>query len=150
MLTDLGRLHPTRMTGDEPFRASSTVLDFDLLDFWQWSYSDLVSNITRSAFAEYVVARALGVDIEPIRDQWAAYDLVTPDGIKVEVKSSAFLQSWHQEKLSSVSFLTPKTKALIPGSNKYAKEAVRHADVYVFAVLAHKDKATVDPIDVTH
>jgi hypothetical protein len=66
-------------------------LDFDLLSFWQWSASDLLSNATRGTVAEYLVARALDADPEGIRDEWAAYDLKTKDGVKVEVKSAAYL-----------------------------------------------------------
>ena len=148
MPANLGRLRPKRMTGAEPFRAGSTVLDFDLLSFWQWSCSDLVSNATRGVLAEYLVARALGI-VDGIRDEWAAYDLITPEGIKVEVKSAAFLQSWHQEKLSAISFRTPKTRAWDPETNILNDKSQRQADVYVFALLFHKDKATVDPQDVT-
>lgn len=136
MSTSLGRLRPRRMTGDEPFRAGSTVLGFDLLGFWQWSCSDLVSNATRGVLAEYIVARALGI-VEGVRDEWAAYDLITPEGIKIEVKSAAFLQAWHQEKSSSISFRTPKTKAWNSETNALSDTARRQADVYVFALLSH-------------
>jgi hypothetical protein len=148
MPVDLGRLRPKRMTGAEPFRAGSTALDFDLLSFWQWSRSDLLSNAARGVLAEYLVARALGV-VDGIRDEWAAYDLIMPEGIKVEVKSAAFLQSWHQEKLSAISFRTPETKAWDPETNVLGDKSQRQADVYVFALLFHNDKATVDPQDVT-
>jgi len=30
-------------------------------DFWQWAYSDLLSNRNRSVFAEYIAGVALGV-----------------------------------------------------------------------------------------
>jgi hypothetical protein len=148
MPVDFGRLRPKRMTGAEPFRAGSTAQDFDLLSFWQWSRSDLLSNATRGVLAEYLVARALGV-VDGIRDEWAAYDLITPEGIKVEVKSAAFLQSWHQEKLSAISFRTPETKAWDPETNVLGDKSQRQADVYVFALLFHKNKATVDSMDVT-
>jgi len=148
MPANLGRLRPKRMTGAEPFRAGSMALDFDLLSFWQWNCSDLVSNATRGVLAEYLVARALGI-VDGIRDEWAAYDLITPEGIKVEVKSAAFLQSWHQEKLSVISFRTPKTRAWDSETNILSEKRQRQADVYVFALLSNKDKATVDPLDVT-
>lgn len=148
MPVDFGRLPPKRMTGAEPFHAGSTALDFDLLSFWQWCRSDLLSNAARGVLAEYLVARALGV-VDGIRDEWAAYDLITPEGIKVEVKSAAYLQSWHQEKLSAISFRTPKTRAWDPETNVLGDKSQRQADVYVFALLFHRNKATADPMDVT-
>ncbi|MDO8479647.1 MAG: hypothetical protein Q7W02_26315 [Candidatus Rokubacteria bacterium] len=144
----LGRLTTTRKTGAGRFHEHGKEIGFDLLSFWQWSTSDLVSNVTRGRLAEYVVARALGMASEGVRDEWAAFDLVTPSGIKVEVKSAAHVQSWHQRALSPVSFVVPKTLAWDADTNVQAREARRQADVYVFALLAHVDKATIDPLDL--
>ena len=146
---DLSGVIPTRKSGGEQFRNAGRPLSFDVLSFWQWSTSDLLSNTTRGILAEYLVARALDVGADGVREEWAAFDLMTRDGIKVEVKSAAYLQSWHQTKLSSVSFRTPKTRAWDPKTNGHSEVATRHADVYVFALLAHKDKRTVDPLDVS-
>jgi hypothetical protein len=65
-----------------------------LLDFWQWAYSDLLSNTNRGRLAEFIVARALSLGLTDVRIEWDAVDLVTPTGVKVEVKSAAYLQSW--------------------------------------------------------
>ena len=149
MKSDLAQILATRKSGRERFRDGANELDFDLLSFWQWSTSNLLSNATRGIIAEYIVARALDADFEGVRDEWAAYDLSTKDGIKVEVKSSAFLQSWYQDRLSRVSFVVPRTRAWDPSTNAMNELAVRQADVYVFALLAHQDKQTVEPLDVS-
>ena len=52
------RLHPARKTGAEPFTAGETPLGFAVLDFWQWSNSNLVGNALRGHIAEFLVARA--------------------------------------------------------------------------------------------
>lgn len=82
------------------------------------------------------------------RSEWTAYDLSTEDGIKVEVKSAAFVQSWHQDRLSTIQFQVRKTQAWDPATNRYNQERRRQADVYVFALLAHQDKLSIDPLDV--
>lgn len=143
------RIPPTRKSGRERFRDGADQLDFDLLSFWQWSASDLLSNATRGIVAEYLVARALDAEPGGVRDEWAAYDLLTKEGTKVEVKSAAYLQSWYHEKLSRISFLVPKTRAWDSSTNRMAEKAARQADVYVFALLAHQDKQKVDPLDVS-
>ncbi len=148
MSSSLGRRMAKRKTGMEPFCDGQEKLSYDVLSFWQWSMSDLLSNITRGILAEYLVARALGIGAESVRDEWAAFDLLTPDGIKVEVKSAAYLQSWHQTRLSAISFLTPRTRGWDPDTNVQSDVPLRQADVYVFALLAHRDKATVNPTDV--
>ncbi len=86
------------------------MLEFDLLSFWQWSASDLLSNATRGVLAEYLVARALS-DRASVRVEWDAFDAVTENGVRVEVKSSAYLQSWRQAKLSRITFSTRPTLA---------------------------------------
>ena len=117
-------------------------------DYWQWAYSDIIGNTDRGALAEYIVAIALGTTA-PARNCWAPYDLETPTGIRVEVKSSAYLQSWFQKRPSSPGFGIRKTLAWDPATNEYDQEKRRHADVYVFCLLAHqKDKATLNPLDL--
>ena len=145
---NLGRLTIRRKTGHELFHTNGQALGFDLLSFWQWTASDLVSNATRGRLAEYIVAQALGLATADVREEWAAFDLQTPSGIKIEVKSAAYVQSWHQAKLSPIMFVVPKTRAWDAVTNVQAREARRQADVYVFALLAHMDKTTIDPLNV--
>ena len=93
------------------------------------------------------MAQALGL-ATGVRAERDAYDLVTSAGLKVEVKSSAYLQSWFHEKLSAIGFGIRPTFVWASDTNELATERRRQADVYVFCVLAHKDKTTVDPLDV--
>ena len=117
-------------------------------DYWQWAYSDIIGNTDRGALAEFIVAKALGTTA-PVRNGWAPYDLETPTGIKVEVKSSAYLQSWFQKRPSSPGFGIRKTLAWDPTTNEYDEEKRRQADVYVFCLLAHQeDKSTLNPLDL--
>jgi hypothetical protein len=148
MADTLGRLTIARRTGREPFHRAGQPLGFDVLGFWQWSASDLVSNAARGVLAEYLVAKAVGVDTARVRDGWASYDLQTPAGVRIEVKSAAYLQSWRQAKPSAILFSTRPVRAWDPETNELAAEPRRHADVYVFALHAHRDKATLDPLDV--
>ena len=148
-MNELGPIELKRQKGDEPFHSKGRELGFDLLSFWQWSSSDIVSNATRGALAEYLVAQALGIAEDSIREEWASYDLKSLDGMRVEVKSSAYIQSWHQDQLSRISFRVPKTRAYDRHTNRLSKNARRQADVYVFALLAHTDQRTLDPLNVS-
>lgn len=147
-MSDLGALDIHRLSGNEPFRTSNEVLDTKLLSFWQWGFSDLVSNSTRGYLAEYIVALSLGVHEKEARIEWAPYDLCTPDGIKVEVKSSSYIQSWHQNCLSAITFRVPKTKSWDRNTGQESETASRQADVYVFALLANTDQSTLDPLNL--
>jgi hypothetical protein len=137
-----------RRTGLEPLHANGRPLPSTLLDFWQWSVSDLVSNATRGVLAEFVVATALGIDVTGVRSEWDPFDLTSGTGAKIEVKSAAYVQSWHQAKHSTISWRTPRTYLIDPLSNRQSAERRRQADVYVLALLEHKDKSTIDPLNV--
>lgn len=108
----------------------------------------MVSNATRGRLAEYIIAQAIGA-ADGVRDEWAAYDLWDPRGISIEVKSAAYIQSWHQERLSTISFNCPKSRAWDPDTNRQSDVSERQAEVYVFALLAHQDQETLDPFDVS-
>jgi hypothetical protein len=115
-------------------------------DFWQWAYSDILSNRNRSIFVEFIVGMALGVVDRP-RIEWDAADLCY-EGFNVEVKSSADCQSWHQEKPSTIQFSIRKAVVWNPATGKYAGEPTRCADLYVFCHYPEQDKAKANVLDV--
>lgn len=135
-------------TGKEHLHYNGKSIGFKLHDFWRWSVSDLVSNVTRGRLAEFIVATALGVDLNSPRDEWQAYDLLTSQGIKVEVKSASFVQSWNQKKPSNIIFSTKPTRFWDSESNSYDEIIKRQADVYVFCLLKHLDRNTIDPLNL--
>lgn len=148
MPTNLGPIRLTRKTGTEPFVSGDETLDFDLHGFWTWAYSDLVGNTVRGVLAEYVVARALGGGVADCRIEWNPYDLESASGITIEVKSAAYIQSWHQSDYSKISFSVGKKRTWDPVSKVYSDEPKRYADVYVFALLAHKEQETLNPMNM--
>ena len=86
---------------------------------------------------------------EEVRDEWAPFDLETPDRIKIEVKSAAYIQSWKQNRLSRISFGVRKTRTWDAESGHYdLSEPGRHADVYVFALFAQQEMP-IDPLYLT-
>ena len=146
-----GVISTKKLTGAEEFKVAedSPLAAADILDYWSWAYSDIVGNTNRGALAEFIVAKAIGSEAA-VRNDWAAYDLETPSGIKVEVKSSAYLQSWHQTTVSAPSFSIRKAKEWSPETNEFGEERLRHSNVYVFCLLAYKgDKRMLDPLDLS-
>lgn len=116
-------------------------------DFWSWSYSDLFSNTVRPMFAEYIVGYALGI-LEAPRVEWIAYDFLYK-GKKVEVKSSGYLQSEPQKKLSTIRFdIGMKKQAWDPETSAFVNLTARSADCYVFALHAAVDESTADVLDL--
>lgn len=132
-------------TGKERLTYRGKELDSSILDFWSWAYSDIIRNVNRGAFAEFIVREAMNAQcsITPprtdIRVSMDAYDLLSPDGIRVEVKSSAYIQALEDNHLARISFRIAPAKNLDANGN-YSDKSIyaRHSDVYVFCVWTAK------------
>lgn len=140
----LSKLSTQQQSGYEPLCNQGEALDTKLIDFWRWSFSDLVTNTTRGILAEFIVHTALGLPTNQVREEWDNYDLETEDGIKIEIKSAAYIQSWEQKKVSSINFSIKPTKGYEGG--KRSDTSKRQADIYVFCLLKHQDQATINPL----
>ena len=135
-------------SGCERFVLANHPLDFNLLSFWKWAASDLVDNTWRGVLAEYLVTKALGIKDDGIRDSWGPVDLVSPTGITIQVKSAAFLQAWYQKEFSRIIFSIKPRRVFDSTTNSLSETPVRVGQVWVFALLSHKDKLTLDPMDL--
>lgn len=142
----LNAIETEKKSGQEPFTFNEKSLPENVLSFWQWSSSGLLTNALRGVLAEFIVASAIDV-LDIPREEWDAYDLVTKEGLKIEIKSSSYIQSWRQYKLSKISFGIQPT-LVWEDMNKRSKQPKRQADVYVFCVLSHKSKDTVNPLNL--
>ena len=142
---ELKTIKATPKIGNEHLTFNEKSVGYSLLEFWQWSVSDILSNATRGRFAEFVVGTAIGLDPRNLRDELDAYDLKTDNGIKIEVKSASYIQTWNQKKLSTISFSIKPAKF---EEETYAEnlQPRRHADIYVFCHLKHLLQATIDPL----
>ena len=141
---------PRPKTGCEPFTAEGKSLGFTLQHYWRWVGSDLLSNIQRGVLAEFLVAAALELTEKP-RAEWAGFDLEVPGRGTVEVKSAAYIQSWHQDDYSKITFDIAKRKSSWDpdtGESKKLDPPQRVADAYVFCLLRHKCQKTIEPLNV--
>ena len=138
---------PQRKSGDERILVDGSVAGPSVLEFWQWAASDLLNNSLRGHFAEFLVLSALEIS-QGVRVEWDATDVTMPSGVKIEVKSSAYLQAWPQEKESAISFTIRETQAWSSETKTYSPEKTRQSHIYIFCLLEHRDKRTVDPLDM--
>lgn len=103
----------------------------DLDAFCRWNSGPLMQNRTRSAYAEWLVHRALGVDPGLHRLEGAELHLRVGE-LTLEVQSAAYLQAWPQPQVSRISFpIEP-----------------RIATAVVFCLLEEQDPQVVDPQDL--
>ena len=120
--------------------------DFTVKDFWQWAFSDLQQNNIRGILAEFIIARALNIDLG-LRLSWDDYDLITSDGIKIEVKCGAYLQNWNQAKHSELVFGGLCGQVWDEAEGRRGGTAKYRADIYIFAVqnaLTHDEYNAMD------
>ncbi len=128
------------------FKSRGQELAATVGDFWVWALSDLQDNTTRGLLAEYIVATALEAELL-VRSSWADVDVRTPDGLGVEVKACARLQSWSQRRLSTVSFGGLRGRSWHPERGYSATQDFR-ADAYVFALQTAESHEAYDVLNL--
>jgi hypothetical protein len=131
----------------EPFIAANSSLPFTITNFWQWNQSQLLENNLRGVLAEFIVMNALGIENDG-RKEWVAYDLETPEGLRIEVKSSAYLQNWEQNAPSKISFGISEASAWDWEIDKRSSERKRHSDCYVFCLFTETDRSKANPLNM--
>jgi hypothetical protein len=115
-------------------------------DFWLFALGDLRMHNARGYLAEFIVAKAIGIE-EVSRVEWDAYDILW-NGITIEVKSSAYLQSWDQRRLSDIRFSGLKGTRfqsrhdLDPAGKRY------NAMVYAFCEQSARSHVGYDQLDM--
>ncbi len=130
------------LTGKEKLIVQGKATDITLQEFWAWNFSDLLNNTMRGAYAEFLVSKALGLDVSKPRVDWGAYD-ITYCNLRIEVKSSAYLQAWEQTKPSKIQFSIAPSRAWSP-VNGYENLSIRHSDVYIFCLFTARIKETAN------
>lgn len=136
-----------RLRGNETLSCSNEKIGHaTVLSFWQWAFSDLKANNLRGIFAEWLVATLLDIDTS-VRDSWASWDIETTDGVKIEVKSSGYLQSWRQTKPSRIAFSGLRAKTWEPETG-YSENSDFNADIYVFCVQIEQNPGRWNALDL--
>ena len=105
-------------------------------------------NNARGYLAEFLVARAVGSQ-DPMRIEWASHDVTTPDGIRIEVKTSAYLQSWSQRDPSSPRFsLVGAAECWDDEAGEWRVDPRGRVDVWVFCLQECQKHEDYRPLDV--
>lgn len=134
------------LKGNEPFRGRGVRKSLRLLDYWRWSGSALLDNTARGILAEFLIATALGLHKKP-RREWDEFDLRMASGTAIEVKSSAYVQSWEQSKPSVIQFGIAPHRSWNAETGEYREGIKRWADIYVFCIF--KGKKPLHPLNTS-
>lgn len=118
---------------------------FSVLDFWRYRYGYLAGQSPE--IAEFLVARALGIEKAENVAYWTAYDM-SYRGMRIEVKSTEYVHSWNKKRVSDV-----RTFSIAPSNNKYwgnekAGKLSRQNDLYVFCLNTNKEVQNPRPLNL--
>ena len=137
-----------KLTGNEFFKNNN----FSILDFWQYGFSNLNSNVLRGSLAEFIIENLLKDKSEVgVRNPWNDYDILYKNR-KIEVKCSSYIQDWDQEDFSKIIFSGLKAKDLywskaVSEFNRDNKKDYK-ADIYVLCLVNHKNPETLDLLNL--
>lgn len=138
------------LTGSEEFTLHGESAGMTVLDYWAWSCSDLYDNTMRGVMAEFLVSLSFNKELSPntqMRTNWLPYDVTSPTGRRIEVKSAAYIQSWTPEDVFSQIKFDIGKKIAWDGTT-YASEPKRNCDLYVFCIFtAHTRDISVLNLD---
>lgn len=137
------------MKGDEKFLYQGKCLDFDYRDFWEFQYSNIYS--LHGEIAEFIVARALGVNEAQNSEYWTLWD-TTYRGKRIEVKATAYYHLWNTD--GSIS--KQRTFGITKANGAYDAEKsgncdfCRQNDIYVFCLNLGSTKDSSYPLDLSN
>lgn len=133
------------MTGKEKFSLDQKELDFDLIDFWKFQYSNIYS--LHGEIAEFIIARALGIEEAQNSEYWTLWDITYRD-IRIEVKATAYFHLWNADgKISKQrTFSISEANGAYDSEKSGNTELCRQNDIYVFCLINGETKESSNPL----
>ena len=137
-----------KMTGKEKFELDGKSLGFDFKDFWEFQYSNIYN--MQETIAEFLVAKALGLDDSYNTGYWTLFDVFYRD-TRIEVKQTSYYHPWNEGgKVSQIrTFGITKANSNYEGNggeNKYE----RQNDIYIFCLNTGDTKETSYPLNLNN
>ena len=137
------------MNGEEKFVFENQELPFTMLDFWKFHYTNIYD--LQDKIAEFIVAKALGVDVAQNNEYWTLWD-VSYRGKRIEVKETSYYHSFNKDGKISQN----RTFGITMANGSYDLEKSRNSlfcrqnDVYVFCLNTGETRETSYPLDLSN
>ena len=98
--------------GGEPLSVGGRDIALTVNDFWRWSFSDFSAFSIRDAFSEFLAASSLGLTADGLARPRRARNLIwSPtggSGLRISVRTAAYVQSAEAEHPDHIIFVIPK------------------------------------------
>ena len=136
------------MNGNEKFKVDDKDLDFGILEFWKYKYSNIYN--MQEVIAEFIIEKALGLTESQNTDYWTLFDILYR-GYRIEVKETGYYHSWNEDGKVSLVRNFGITKAnssydSLEKENKYE----RQNDIYVFCLNTGTTRETSNPMNINN
>ena len=132
-------------TGFEKFTNNGEEVELNLLDFWRFQYSNIWD--LQGDMAEFIVAKALGIEVPDNRNGWNLYD-IKYKGYRIEVKQTSDWHSWNRDGYVQKTPRFGISKAY--SEYKDVNSAYeRQNDIYVFCHLKGNDAKSANPMNLS-
>ena len=137
------------MTGYENFIFNNQPLDFDMIDYWRFHYSNIYD--LQDTIAEFIVAMALDIKESQNDQYWTLWD-ITYRNTKIEVKETSYYHSFNTDgKISNRrNFSIRKANGEYDAENSGNSEFCRQNDIYVFCLNIGNTKENSYPLDLNN
>ncbi len=132
-----------QLTGSEEFTLHGVSTGISVKDYWSWAYSELIDNTQHGVMAEFLVYSSIRITSRDtqMRENWFPFDVTSPSGRRIEVKSAAYIQAWTPKNIfAQIRFDIGKKLAWDNATASFASEAKRNCDLYVFCLFTAKTK----------
>ena len=132
------------LTGKENFELNGKSVGFNMLDFWKFEFSNIYD--MQDEISEFIVAKALGIDVPYNKEMWTLYDILYRD-TRIEVKETSYYHPWNEGgKISQQrSFGITKANSTYEHPDE-PNRFERQNDIYIFCVVNGETRETSNPL----
>lgn len=136
------------MKGNEKFILNNKELDYGIIDFWIYKYSNIYN--MQEVIAEFIVEKALNMEKSHNTDYWTLFDILYRN-CRIEVKETSYYHPWNDNgKISNQrSFGIRKANSnyeINEGENRFE----RQNDIYVFCLNTGTTKESSNPMNLNN
>lgn len=137
------------MNGNESFIFDGKELDYKFIDFWRFHFSNVYD--IQGRIAEFIVAKALGINESQNDQYWTLWDL-TYRGVRIEVKETSYYHSFNKDgKISKQRiFGIPKANGSYDPEVSGNTEFRRQSEVYIFCLNIGETKEDSYPLNLNN
>lgn len=133
---------------DTKFTYNNEDTGITMLDFWKFQYSNIYN--MQEYIAEFIVAKALGLNTAHNQDWWTLYDIFYRNK-RIEVKETSYYHAWNEDGKCS----RQRTFGITKANSAYENEGTenhyeRQNDIYVFCLNTGETRDSSYPLELSN